>query len=282
MRALLPYSERHFQRLDRLLQSSYLVEHTLASMQMLVEESGAATAAVGENSALRGGQRPLVRELKRLRQERGKGEGDVEAGGDSSSSEDSSSEEGVVPIPESETVDGRVVFNVRLEPEDPGDGSSSDGGSDGGEDVAMGEVLPDNSRERLSQGGVYAAGDGGEEEAESSARAHKKKKRKGEKKSVALGLVGQPEAVAELAPVPKEGEKGEEVGGGKRKRKKRGKSLTPAETGEGSSSSAAAVVEAVEPTVVVEKIAEEVAEGGGSNKKKKKRSGKGRRRSSAV
>lgn len=272
MRALLPYSERHFQRLDRLLQSSYLVEHTLASMQMLVEESGAATAAVGENSASRGGQRPLVREMKRLRQEQGKGEGGVDAGGDSSSSEE---EGGVVPIPESETVDGRVVFNVRLEPENPGDESSSDGG----EDVVMGEVLPDNNRERLPQGGVYAAGDGGEEEAESSVRAHKKKKRKGEKKSVPVGLVGQAEAVAEVAPVPGEGEKGEEMGGGKRKRKKRGKSLPPAETGE---SSSAAVVEAVEPAVVVEKIAEEVAEGGGSNKKKKKRSGKGRRRSSAV
>ncbi|CAN0452035.1 unnamed protein product, partial [Laminaria digitata] len=40
VRVLLPYSERHFQRLDRLLQSSYLVEHTLASMHMLVAQGG--------------------------------------------------------------------------------------------------------------------------------------------------------------------------------------------------------------------------------------------------
>ena len=32
VRSLLPYSERHFQRLDHLLQSSYLVEYTVISM----------------------------------------------------------------------------------------------------------------------------------------------------------------------------------------------------------------------------------------------------------
>ena len=71
--SLLPYSERHFQRLDRLLQSSYLVEYTLVSVQMLLspDPNGAAVACSGRGKTLdmdpRVRRRPLEQEPKRLR-----------------------------------------------------------------------------------------------------------------------------------------------------------------------------------------------------------------------
>ena len=34
--AIMPYTNRHFQRLDRLLQASHFVSYTLASMQILL------------------------------------------------------------------------------------------------------------------------------------------------------------------------------------------------------------------------------------------------------
>ncbi|KAG5188335.1 hypothetical protein JKP88DRAFT_267609 [Tribonema minus] len=50
LEALLPYSERHYQRLDRLLQSTYLVDYTLAGMRMLLADGQADTAA-GDSSS---------------------------------------------------------------------------------------------------------------------------------------------------------------------------------------------------------------------------------------
>ncbi|CAM9603348.1 unnamed protein product, partial [Hapterophycus canaliculatus] len=102
VRVLIPYSERHFQRLDRLLQSSYLVEHTLASMQMLVGEGDAAGDNKEASAAGTKTNRPLVRELKRLRDGRQRQEEGAEGRGvdDDVSEEDSEGDtDTVTPVP---------------------------------------------------------------------------------------------------------------------------------------------------------------------------------------
>eukprot|EP00965_Chrysotila_dentata_P079967 2637611-Pleurochrysis_carterae.AAC.4 len=47
LEALLPYSQRHFERLDRLLLSSHFVTYTLTAMRMLLPPGDAAAAADG-------------------------------------------------------------------------------------------------------------------------------------------------------------------------------------------------------------------------------------------
>eukprot|EP00752_Nemacystus_decipiens_P007443 g6652.t2 len=280
VRVMLPYSERHFQRLDKLLQSSYLVEHTLASMQMLVGE-GRAEAAGAQSD-----RRPLVRELKRLRdgrQREGK-DGDVdegESGSDVDSEEGSEAGAEATPVPDSEIVDGRVVFNVKVGGagglEDDDDDSDEDGDE---EDAVMGDVVSGVvSQEGRENGGTVESEDGND----GSARKPKKKRKKksGGGASAPLGLVGQPvvEAVSEEA-----GAEGPEAAGsGRKSRKKRRRSA-----GDSAASSVPAVVEVqqTEGALVSEEeaVGVDVGDGveGSGKKKKKKRSGKGRRKSTAT
>lgn len=325
---LLPYSERHFQRLDRLLQSSYLVEHTLASMHMLVAQGGegslvspggrGVTGAAGSGSS-----GPLVRELTRLREGGGVekrrnrggggdgGGGDPDSGGSSGSGSDSDDGDGGdVPVPVSETVDGRVVFNVRIAPP-AGVGDSDDGGG-GDEDVAMGEASSADPVGVNGHAGVVVQGGGGEEgaegegEGEDSAQKRRKKKRKKRSSAGAdepLGLVGQPVVAGAVAVVDGaesgvaavvggegEGEAAQEgSGSGKKSRKKRRRS-SPAVVSDDATGSAPAIVgEVVDSAAAVEEQAgvvgvdgEGTGEGEDKKKKKKKRSGKGRRKSAAA
>lgn len=166
VRALLPYSERHFQRLDRLLQSSYLVEHTLASMQMLVASKNATAEKETHEPRGIGLNRPLVRELKRLREDAEKSKnisvGQSPANKVSGSDSDGDSL-GELEIPATEVVDGRMVFNVTVDrAKAPGsvqsiddDSNSSDYGrdqemveADGSEDIAKEKVLSQRSKTR--------------------------------------------------------------------------------------------------------------------------------------
>ncbi|CAN0601018.1 unnamed protein product, partial [Ectocarpus sp. 12 AP-2014] len=218
------YSERHFQRLDRLLQSSYLVEHTLASMQMLVAEGGPAgdsnKAAAGTKT-----NRPLVRELKRLRdgeprQEKGEGvDGGVESDGEGEDKVAS-------PVPVSEVVDGRVVYNVRVENGGAEDSDSEEEDSDLQEsDVVMGDASKKDPSE--------VEGGGGEGSAKKPKKKRKKKSPSGASAPTTLGLVGQP--VVE-AVVPAAG--AEEVAsarGDKKARKKRRRSAGDAKNIAGAS-----------------------------------------------
>lgn len=275
VRVLLPYSERHFQRLDRLLQSSYLVEHTLASMQMLVAEGD---PAGDSNKAAAGTQtnRPLVRELKRLRdgkpRQEEEGEG-VDGGGES----DSSVGEGKVasPVPVSEVVDGRVVYNVRVENGGAGD-TDSDEDSDlqESEDVAMGDASD------RDPSGVHVEEGGGEGSVKKAKKKRNKKSSSGASAPAVLGLVGQP--VVE-AIVPGE----EEASGDKKSRKKRRRSAG-GDKNVAAESPALVKVQKQQAGAVVPQEGGAVAETGedgeesGKKKKKKKRSGKGRRKSTTT
>lgn len=266
---MLPYSERHFQRLDKLLQSSYLVEHTLASMQMLVGEDG---AAAGDE---RDSRRPLARELKRLRdgRQRGREGGDVDEG--ESDDSDADSEDGggaaATPVPDSEVVDGRVVFNVKVGGEIGGDGS--DGDDDDEEDAVMGDVPG-----VVSPGGGAAASpeDGGGDSARKP-KKRRKKKSAGGGLTPHLGLIGQPVVETESGEAEVEAE--EAAGSSRKSRRKRNRSAGDPAAAPGA---AIAPVQGQPAGAVVPE--EEVAgvvgvgdEGKGSGKKKK-RSGKGRRK----
>ncbi|CAB1108406.1 unnamed protein product [Ectocarpus sp. CCAP 1310/34] len=269
VRVLLPYSERHFQRLDRLLQSSYLVEHTLASMQMLV----AGNSPAGDSNKAAAGTkttRPLVRELKRLRDGKPRQEGQGVDGGVES---DSEGEDKVAsPVPVSEVVDGRVVFNVRVENSGAGDSDSEEEDSDLQEsDVVMGDA----SKRDPSQ----VAGGGGEGSAEKP-KKRKKKCSSGASAPTTLGLVGQ-------AVLPAAGAK--EIAGAsgdKKARKKRRKTAGDAKNVAGASPVLVKVQKQSVGAVVPEEggaVAEAGEDGGGAGrKKKKKRSGKGRRRSTTT
>ncbi|CAM9151466.1 unnamed protein product [Ectocarpus sp. 4 AP-2014] len=276
VRVLLPYSERHFQRLDRLLQSSYLVEHTLASMQMLVAEGGPAgdsnKAAAGTKT-----NRPLVRELKRLRN--GKPRQEEVEGVDGGVESDSEGEDKVAsPMPVSEVVDGRVVFNVRVENGGAGDSDSEEEDSDLQEsDVVMGDA---SKRDPPS----VVEGGGGERSATKPKKKRKKKSSSGASAPTTLGLVGQP--VVE-AVVPAEGaEELASASGDKKGRKKRRRSAGDAKNVAGASPALVKVQKQSVGAVVPEEggaVAETGEDGGGSGKKKKKkRSGKGRRKSTTT
>lgn len=310
VRILLPYSERHFQRLDRLLQSSYLVEHTLASMQMLIGgEEGDEARNLGPRAS-----RPLVRELKRLR------DGQRDVGGtpptkesergvigmisDSGSSDDSDTEDReVLPVPISEVVDGHTVFNVRVDPE--GGRSDSDDDDDdaaAGVGVVMGEVYDGIA----VKGGISKTGKGDkavgvEDGDDGSARKAKKKRKKrardkddtvGTSVERPLGLVGQEEVIdSSLGTTESEeavigvpnGDIPTAAGSGKKGRKKRRRS-SPAVIADDTTASEVVSGEVDPAAVVSEAGAGDDGETGGeqSGKKKKKRSGKGRRKSSAM
>lgn len=272
---LLPYSERHFQRLDRLLQSSYLVEHTLASMQMLVAEGG---PAGDSNKAAAGTQpnRPLVRELKRLRDDKPRQEEEGE-GVDRGAESHSEGEDKIAsPVPVSEVVDGRVVFNVRVENGGTGDSDSEDEDNDLQEsDVVMGDA----SKRDPS---VVEVG-GGEGSAKKPKKKRKKKSSSGASAPTTLGLVGQP--VVE-AVVPAAGVEVASASGDKKARKKRRRSAGDANNVAGASPALVKVQKQSVGAVVPEEgeaVAETVEDGGGSGKKKKKkRSGKGRRKSTTT
>lgn len=142
VRSLLPYSERHFQRLDRLLQSSYLVEYTLASMQLLMAESSDSpkTPASG---------RRLLEEEKRIHTNVGLDDG---AGGGDDVGSGSESEEGrdrgrSTAVAVSEVVNGRVVFNVR-----PVNGAGDVKSSDSDEDADEGTETSMMSSEAVIRG----------------------------------------------------------------------------------------------------------------------------------
>ncbi|CAM9411585.1 unnamed protein product [Ectocarpus fasciculatus] len=273
VRVLLPYSERHFQRLDRLLQSSYLVEHTLASMQMLVAEGG---PAGDSNKAAAGTQtnRPLVRELKRLRdgkprQEEGES---ADGGGESDGSEG----EGKVasPVPVSEVVDGRVVYNVRVE-----NGGAEDTDSEEESDLQESDVVMGDASER-DPSGVHVQEGGGEGSVKKAKKKRKKKSSSGDSAPAVLGLVGQP--VVE-AIVPGEGV----ASGDKKSRKKRRRSAGD-DKNVAAESPALVKVQKQQAGAVVPQEGGAVAETGedgeesGKKKKKKKRSGKGRRKSTTT
>ena len=210
MRSLLPYSERHFQRLDRLLQSSYLVEYTLASMQMLLssDPNGATVARSGRGKSLdmdpRVRRRPLEQEPKRLREERMVVVGGEDPEDDGGSGSDSEGETKSSTVPVSEVVDGRLVFNVRLEA--VVDGGSSD--ENEGEDTVTGMAHDAGDSKLSGRNTGFAAGrEEKDDETDSTvARKSKKKRRKRDAGdgdgvlSVAapLGLLGQPAAKQEV------------------------------------------------------------------------------------
>jgi U3 small nucleolar RNA-associated protein 13 len=45
LQASLPYTERHFQRLDRLIQRSFILDYTLQSMQLQADDTKTSVAA---------------------------------------------------------------------------------------------------------------------------------------------------------------------------------------------------------------------------------------------
>lgn len=203
VRSLLPYSERHFQRLDRLLQSSYLVEYTLTSMQLLISES-----SDSPRTAARG--RRLLEEEKRVFGE-GQGVKGIHtnvsmgdgAGGDDDIDSGSESEEGrgrgrSTAVAVSEVVDGRVVFNVR--PVEAVDGAGDAESSDSDEDAAGDGTETSVLSSEVLEGGVIGE-KGHEANASSGVRKSRKNERKkqhgdGEGKSQGIvapvGLLRQP------------------------------------------------------------------------------------------
>lgn len=225
---LLPYSERHFQRLDRLLQSSYLVEHTLASMKMLVAAGGDSNTNGNVKDRDVPLKRPLVGKMKRLRDGRRPGEGDTIDGSgrrgvdpDVESIESGSDVEGGtgLPTPLSEVVDGEVLFNVRLERSRVDGISSGDDYSSGSErgaeeeDVMREAVTPveadsgvkKKSKKKASKGNngekeevipeggeeaVAAAVGGGTEDGESGkTRTKRRRRRASVDDATSVGLV---------------------------------------------------------------------------------------------
>lgn len=201
VRSILPYSERHFQRLDRLLQSSYLVEYTLASMQLLISESSDSprTPASG---------RRLLEEEKIIRTNVGMDD-DVGSGSESEEGRDKGRSKTVAV---SEVVHGRVVFNVR--PMEAVNGA--------------GVIESSDSDEGPSTGGK------GHGVKKSPRNKRKKKNSDGEgKKShgtvAPVGLLGQPDVVDDSKPILSSdggvdglgGEVGTADSGHKKRKKKR-------------------------------------------------------------
>lgn len=214
VRILLPYSERHFQRLDRLLQSSYLVEHTLASMNMLIgteeHEKGsfeAKGAAVRSNGAETKSTLLIARELKRLRDGRSlsapaKKDYSEDVGSIDSGSE-KDADEGLRSSrveAESEMIGDRVVFNVKADASAASKGmgsdverDSSDSESENGvgrdvedDDVDMGDVTSSGIMDRGVRRGTGAGEEeGGQGSGEGSVEKPKKKKKR--KKRAATG-----------------------------------------------------------------------------------------------
>lgn len=212
MRVLLPYSERHFQRLDRLLQSSYLVEHTLASMQMLVAvNNGGGDSKDSEVDGSMGtkSKRPLFRELKRLRDGRrlsssavaaknntNSDVGSIDSGSEKEGSDGLHGSRPRLPPVDSEVVDGRVVFNVKLEANDFHSSDSEDESVGRDDDVTMEDRNPhgapcDGDETTVSGNGV-----------ESTEKSKKKKRRKRGSPGAALPLGLVEEEIPKEATVP--------------------------------------------------------------------------------
>lgn len=147
-------------------------------MQMLVaSEEAARTESDGTQS--KGLNRSLVRELKRLREESRKDKGMQNGGSGGATAQadlDASSEEETGGVPESEVVDGRIVFNVMVEHSaasakvGAGDNSATDSsddegdekvaGTDGAENVNAAEASARKSKKPLddSRGGDLGSG----------------------------------------------------------------------------------------------------------------------------